>query len=168
MILIDGSHALYRTLIMNKDKVQENPEFIGHLFISQVLSFSQKLGGSKQNKVVVCFDSSSWRKKYYVENKPKDYGQETYKGHRVKDESIDWESVFLIINKVSESLKLYSDFITMKVEEAEADDIIAVLTKKYKDKETISVTLNRLMRVRQLIAYEKIYHPLNYIEMSGD
>ena len=137
MILIDGSHALRRTLAMNKDKVAEQPEFIAHLFINQILSFTNKLGGSKQNRVVICFDSSSWRKKYYIDNLPKDYGKETYKGRRVKDESIDWDKIFGLINQVSETLNLYSDFDIMRVQEAEADDIIAVLAKEFKKKETI-------------------------------
>lgn len=137
MILVDASHALHRTLAMNKDKVAEQPEFIAHLFINQILSFSNKLGGSKKNRVVICFDSASWRKKYYIENRPKDYGQETYKGNRVKDESVDWKKIFELINQVAYCLKNYSDFDVMQVNEAEADDIIAVLSNKYKDEEVI-------------------------------
>lgn len=137
MILIDGSHALHRTLAMNKDKVAEQPEFIAHLFINQILSFTSKLGGSKQNRVVVCFDNASWRKKYYIDNLPKDYGKETYKGRRVKDETVDWDKIFSLVNQVSETLKLYSDFDIMSIKEAEADDIIAVLAKEFKKKETI-------------------------------
>lgn len=137
MILVDASHALHRTLAMNKDKVAEQPEFIAHLFINQILSFSNKLGGSKKNRVVICFDSASWRKKYYIENRPKDYGQETYKGNRVKDESVDWKKIFELINQVASCLKNYSDFDVMQVNEAEADDIIAVLSNKYKDEEVI-------------------------------
>ena len=64
MILIDANHSIMRTLAMNKDKVSEQPEFIVHLFINQILAFSNKLGGSKKNRVVICFDSASWRKKY--------------------------------------------------------------------------------------------------------
>lgn len=137
MILIDANHSIMRTLAMNKDKVAEQPEFIAHLFINQILSFSNKLGGSKKNRVVICFDSASWRKKYYIENRPKDYGQETYKGNRVKDESVDWKKIFELINQVASCLKNYSDFDVMQVNEAEADDIIAVLSNKYKDEEVI-------------------------------
>lgn len=137
IILIDGSHALHRTLAMNKDKIAEQPEFIAHLFINQILAFSNKLGGSNKNRVVICFDSPSWRKKYYVENRPKDYGQETYKGNRVKDDTVDWKKIFELVDQVAYCLKNYSDFDVMKVEESEADDIIAVLTNKYKDREII-------------------------------
>ena len=137
MILIDANHSIMRTLAMNKDKVSEQPEFIAHLFINQILAFSNKLGGSKKNRVVICFDSASWRKKYYIENKPKDYGQETYKGNRVKDESVDWKKIFELVDQVSSCLKNYSDFDVMRVQEAEADDIIAILANKYKDQETI-------------------------------
>ncbi len=137
MILIDCSHALHRTLAVNKDKVNEDPNFIAHLFINQILSFSSKLGGSKKNRVVLCYDSHSWRKKYYLENRPKSYGNDTYKGQRVKDETIDWKKIYETIDCITESLKLYSDFIIMKVKEAEADDIIAVLANKFKKTETI-------------------------------
>ena len=139
MILVDTSHAIFRTLMMNKEQVKENPEFLSHLLISQILGFASKLGASKQNKLVLAIDSTSWRKQYYEDNKKQfpEMQAMTYKGNRVKDQTIDWESVFTVIDATLTVIKNFTDFYVVKVEDAEADDIIAVLTQEYACKETI-------------------------------
>lgn len=140
MILNDLSHAVFRTLMMNKDQVRENYNFLTHLIISQILSFSNKLGASKQNQLVIAMDSpNTWRKKYYEQNKVKfpEMREMTYKGNRTKDDTLNWELIYEKIDKVGDVLKANSDFYVMKVAEAEADDIIAVLANEYKHREHI-------------------------------
>lgn len=141
MILVDSSAALHRILYMNKDAVIQNPEFLSHLLLTQFNFIASNFGASKVNPVVLCLDSSSWRKDYYNNNKPKteDYKNETYKGNRTKDSDFDWTEVYKIYDGVCEALKQHSDYFVMKVEKAEADDIIAILTKHYKSKETVYV-----------------------------
>jgi SWI/SNF-related matrix-associated actin-dependent regulator 1 of chromatin subfamily A len=53
--------------------------------------------------------------------------------------------------------------LTSKMYDEEMDDFTRI-SNDNKDKETISVTLNRLMRVRQLIAYEKIPYTCEIID----
>lgn len=139
MIIQDFSHAMHRTLRMNKEQVIQNYDFLSHLLLSQVTSFISKLGASKHNKFVIAVDSTSWRKDYYAQNKQQfpEMREMTYKGNRVKDTDIDWTKVYNICNDICDVLKKYSDIYVVKVDGAEADDIIAVLTQEFKSKENI-------------------------------
>jgi len=139
MILVDLSHALHRVLWSNKTQIQDTPEFLSHVLLTQIVSISNKLGGSKKNPVVLCMDNKSWRKDYYEQNKTKfdDLTTQSYKGQRIKSDEVDWKTVYGIFEDTVESLKYHSDFFVVKAEKAEADDVIAVLTKKFKHTETV-------------------------------
>jgi 5'-3' exonuclease len=141
MILLDLSMALMRTIFMNEQQVRDTPEFVSHIVLTQLTSFASKFGASKKNPLVAVMDSSSWRKKYYEENKGKfpDLANESYKGQRVRSDKYDWDTIFRIYNETMEGIKLHSDFFVMKVDGAEADDIIACLAKEFKERETIWV-----------------------------
>jgi 5'-3' exonuclease len=123
-ILIDSSAGLYRTLHMNLPAIKENPEFLSHLVLTQILSQAEQFGASKLNPAILTLDSKSWRKEFFPE----------YKANRVKDESIPWEAIFTIYNDVMETMRHHSDFYVMRVERAEADDIIAVMAEYFKSK----------------------------------
>lgn len=123
-IISDSSGGFYRTLYMNKDAVIENPSFLSHTLLTQILFQASQFGASKENPFILAIDSSSWRKEFYPD----------YKGNRVKDPSIPWDTVFEIYNDVIDTLKNYSDFHVYKVPRAEADDIIAVLSRYYHSK----------------------------------
>jgi 5'-3' exonuclease len=62
-----------------------------------------------------------------------EYENQTYKGDRIKDPSIPWESIDEINKEVINGLKNYSDFQVLRVPLCEADDIIAVLAKDCAD-----------------------------------
>lgn len=139
MILFDLSYFSHRIIYPNKDAILQNPLFFAHLLTSQIISFSKKMGASKQNKMILCLDSFSWRKEYYETNKVNfpEYNDKTYKGNRVKDPEIPWDHINDTTTLLVEAFKEYSDFYVMKVNNAEADDIIAVLANTFKKQETI-------------------------------
>lgn len=109
---------------MNLAAIKENPEFLSHLVLTQILSQAEQFGASKENPVILTLDSPSWRKLFYP----------AYKANRKKDESIPWESIFNVYHDIMETMKSHSDFHVMKVDKAEADDIIAVLSQYFKAK----------------------------------
>lgn len=123
-ILIDSSAGFHRTLWMNLGAIKENPSFLSHLILTQVLSQVSQFGGSKENPVILTLDSNSWRKEVLA----------SYKANRVKDDTIPWDELFKIYNDVMDTLKQHSDFYVVKVPRAEADDIIAVLAGYFKQK----------------------------------
>lgn len=147
MILIDASHLFFRQLFMNLNNIVEfeqndigekvptgeiNDGFLIHLIFNNVLSFSSKFGGSKENPVIVCCDSKpSWRHQWYVDNSKNfpEYKGETYKGDRKKDLDIPWDKIWEAFGEGLDALDALTDFIVMKVDLCEADDIIAILAK---------------------------------------
>jgi 5'-3' exonuclease len=135
-ILIDTSHGMSRTLYMNKDAVCQNYEFLAHLLLTQFNSVASKFGASKENPLVLCIDAKSWRKDYYEEHKKDipELANESYKGHRVKDDTINWDEIYAVTDGVIDCLKEFSDYHVVKVEKAEADDVIAVLSDYFKAK----------------------------------
>lgn len=139
MILFDLSYFAHRIVHPNKGAILENNNFFAHLITNQILAFSKKLGASKQNRMVLCLDSPSWRRDFYEDHKPKcpEYDGQVYKGNRKKDSELPWDFINSTIDIICDSLKENSDFYVVKVDKAEADDIIAVLAKRYKDYESI-------------------------------
>lgn len=147
-ILVDANHLFFRNFWMNvKDIVTHetdqngkavptdeiNEGYLVHLVYQNMLSFAKKFGASEKNKVYICLDSKpSWRHSYYVENSKKfpEYATETYKGDRSKNENIPWEKIFVALDEAYVALNLYTDFIVVKEERAEADDVIAVLARE--------------------------------------
>jgi 5'-3' exonuclease len=138
-ILIDSGHLIHRLVFASQQAVVENPEFVTHLLLNSIIHNSEIFGASKHNQIIIAMDSTSWRKKWYEENKTEfiEYKAETYKGRRSKDSTIPWDKIHDVYNDVLKIIDQYSDFKVIKVDGAEADDIIAVATKYYKDKEDV-------------------------------
>lgn len=160
MILLDGSSMTYKIYHGNKKEIiTEGGEFqknyFKHLLLSALLWRVKSLGASKYNKVVICSDSKPyWRTEYFNSVKDeyfKDYyltekttkeldiPNYVYKGKREKDEYA--KEVWEVHSEVIKFIEDNTDFIQLKVDKAEADDVIAVLAKHFsKDEEIWIVT----------------------------
>jgi hypothetical protein len=71
------------------------------------------------SRVMFAFDSKSWRKGISIDE------NEGYKGHRKKSEHINWDNIYGVMNDLAEILKT-NGFIVSKVDNAEADDLMAL------------------------------------------
>ena len=149
MILVDLSHMFFRQFFMNiknivvteqnefgehKPTGEINGGFLIHIIYNNLLAFSNKFGGSRENPIVVCCDSKpSWRHAFYVENSKDfpEYKGETYKGDRTKHEEYPWEKIWEALNDGMTALEQFTDIIVLKVDLCEADDIIAVLAQDF-------------------------------------
>lgn len=164
MILFDYSHSLHRTARMNVDAINENVNITGHLILTQITSYARKLGASKTNPFVICMDSKpSWRHDYYLENRHKfdDLKDKTYKGNRVTDTTLPWEKMHEVSDSICRSLEESSDFYVLRVDKCEADDIIAILAKKYSELgEEVWVVSSDKDFVQLQSNLVKIYDPL--------
>lgn len=132
MILIDYSNLFNRAVYTSRNEIQQDLGFIAHKICTMILNNVEKFSASKQNPLVIAVDSKpSWRDDYYIVNSTNfpEYENQTYKGDRVKDNSIPWDKIKEINQNILYHLKHYSDFHVVEVPLAEADDIIAVLAK---------------------------------------
>lgn len=82
-------------------------------------------------EMILCFDgSNSWRKQKF----------KYYKFKRKEDQSKDkipWEILWKNFEIVYKELIKFSPYIIMRVEEAEADDVIAVISRNFNEKHVI-------------------------------
>jgi 5'-3' exonuclease len=84
--------------------------------------------------IVIVADYSSWRKKVTTIVAPWDAASvdptETYKSHRVYDESINWLETYKLLNDWGQLLESKFNIAYLKAYGAEGDDIIAIITKQ--------------------------------------
>ena len=121
MIIIDYS-AIAIAAIFSQDRPQDIEEgLIRHMILNRVRQYNLKFR-EKYGQTVIACDGGSWRKQAFAQ----------YKAGRKKnrDESpLDWKEFFRLINLVRDELKENFPYPVVYVDNAEADDIIAVLSK---------------------------------------
>lgn len=151
-LLIDFNNLSIRNLFADTktDHVKENFAFHKHLVLTSILSSLKKFNPFEV--LLAVDDVANWRKLVY----PK------YKANRkvMRDASdFDWKAYYKYIDEFLKDLKELP-FKILKVSYTEADDIIAVLSKKFYDKENIIVTADK--DYIQLLKYSnnKLFDPI--------
>ena len=127
MIILDMNQISVASLMMNmhmakSDTVDE--DMVRHMILNSVrmyrMMFTEEYG-----EVVFAWDSRHyWRRDYFPEYKL------NRKMGREKD-SRDWDQIYGVLNKIKDEVRLNLPYKYLEVYGAEADDIIAVLCKKY-------------------------------------
>jgi 5'-3' exonuclease len=174
MILIDGSGLTYKTFHGNVKDVVQNNEFqynyFKHLLLTAILWKIKLLGGSQQNRVVICSDSKPyWRydywesvkhqyfQDYYLTEKTKkeiDIDGWHYKGKRPKN---DWsKQIWECHEEIVKFLTTSTQIVEIKVPGAEADCVMAVLAEHYSANEEIFVATGD-KDMKQLLSNPRIH-----------
>lgn len=127
MILVDWSQCVIAGITgfrgdIEKSQGEHKENIIRHVILSMLLSYRQKYS-KKYGNLVICVDSGTyWRRDYF----------KFYKGKRKKDREesdFDWGFVFKTMDSVLEELEENFQYKIVKVDKAEADDVIAVMAK---------------------------------------
>lgn len=103
------------------NKVEEN--LIRHMVLNTLRMNKQKFGEYGE-MVIACDDRNYWRKQIFP----------YYKASRKKlrDKSnLDWDAVFQILNKVRDEIRDNFPYPVIRVESAEADDVISSLCHQF-------------------------------------
>tara|TARA_Y100000034_G_C6904369_1_gene419198 strand:+ start:1853 stop:2677 length:825 start_codon:yes stop_codon:yes gene_type:complete len=99
-------------------------DLIRHMILNS-LRFIKRKFGEEYGELVICSDDRDyWRKAIFPH----------YKAHRrVSQDSddIDWKELFRILNKIRDEIHDYFPWRSLRVEHAEADDIIGTLCEKF-------------------------------------
>ena len=137
MILIDFSQTIIAGL-MAQLKVNEgelSEDLLRHMIINSLRNY-QKRYAEEYGEIVLCTDAANpWRRTYFP----------LYKANRKKaraKDDMDWTLIFDTLHKVKMEIKENFPYRYMAVEGAEADDIIAVLTKHAELKTTSALAEN--------------------------
>lgn len=132
MILIDLSSVVLPEVIqlVTKEKQQLSDDLVRRVVLSQIFNYKVKF--SQYGKPVVCADARRyWRKEIF----------NNYKQNRKKyreDHTMDWEAFYIIFNRIKQELKDLP-FKFIEIDMLEADDLIAVLAKRYSQVEDVMI-----------------------------
>jgi 5'-3' exonuclease len=125
---IDASGIFYRSLytvgnfgVKKGEKLLSSEESKG-IFIRKLATDFAALIKSVENinRVIICLDSSSWRKQIPIENGGYKLNREDKKE---EESNIDWESFFQITSEFTEIMGS-KGYILSKIKNAEADDLL--------------------------------------------
>ena len=137
MILLDFSNIIVGSIMVSHkipDTERFGEDFIRHLVLNSIRSYRNKYK-NKYGEIVICTDfHSSWRKKVFP----------FYKAHRKverdkqkAEKGMDWSALFETINKIIIEIDTFFPYKVIRVEHAEGDDVIAVLSRTFKEKSLI-------------------------------
>ena len=127
MIIMDLSQVMISNLMIqlgNHTNAEIEEDLLRHMILNSVRSYNVKFKNEFGEMIIACDAGNNWRRQifpYYKANRRK---------NREKSE-INWTSVFETLNKVRDELKDYFPYRVLRVEGAEADDIIGTLAQTY-------------------------------------
>jgi 5'-3' exonuclease len=132
MILIDMSQIILGNIFSFGNGIQETDEdLIRHMTLNSIRMYKNKF--KSYGDVVLVFDSSNyWRKEIFPQYK-------AARKLKQNKNAEDWSRIWDSINTIRIELEEQFPYKTMRVERAEADDIIAHLAKKYHQTEKIMI-----------------------------
>ena len=120
MIVVDYNGIAISSVVVQKLAIEEN--LIRHFILNTLRMYNKKFRKDYGQMVIAC-DSSTWRRQYFPNYKFK------RRESRDKDEveKANWEEIFRIISMVREEIQENLPYRVVKVDGAEADDIIGTL-----------------------------------------
>jgi len=142
IILIDSSGIFVPTVkVCNRLKLQKAqtgfPPFVmpSHvMYFNSLISSLSKIGVDESDTIIMAEEGHSWRKdlaSFYKAQR---------EGMREKDTFTDWKHEFEMLNKLHSQLNNATNWYFVRHNNLEADDIIAIAVRYFKDKEIIIVS----------------------------
>lgn len=153
-ILVDLNQVMVSTLMVqigfsNKRKsVDLNEHFLRHMVLNTIRSYKVKFSKEFGEMIICCDSKVSWRKNFFP----------FYKANRTKtrqESGLNWKEIFQVFSKIREEIKEFLPYKVIEVELAEADDIIATLTKHLHKTEPVLI-LSSDKDFKQLSVYPNV------------
>jgi 5'-3' exonuclease len=120
LIVVDYNGIAISSVVVQKLAIEE--DLIRHFILNTLRMYNKKFRKDYGQMVIAC-DSSTWRRQYFPNYKFK------RRESRDKDEveKANWEEIFRIITMVREEIEENLPYRVVRVDGAEADDIIGTL-----------------------------------------
>ena len=131
MILVDMGLAIAQIMGESQGSPSMDVNIIRHSLVNMLRTIRSK--NRDAGEMVLCYDSANpWRKGVFA----------NYKASRKKgreDSAVDWNKLFEILQEIKREFAQNMPYKVMCVDNCEADDIIAVLTKRLHTSEKILI-----------------------------
>lgn len=136
MILIDNSQIILANIFQSmKENPTINDDFIRHMVLNSYRMIRRKFN-KEYGELVICNDSPNcWRKTQFP----------LYKQNRKdkqKTSDIDWVQIYASMTTIRNEIIDVFPYKNIKLEGAEADDVIAILTRTFYNQEKILIVSN--------------------------
>ena len=123
MILVDMNQVTISNLMIQMKDEPLSEDLVRHMVLNSLRSYKTKFSKDFGDLVLCYDDKHCWRKDYFP----------YYKQNRKKarsESSLDWNELFDILTKIQNELEENFPYKVLKIDGAEADDIIAILSNK--------------------------------------
>ena len=124
MILLDYSQTVIGSFMaMGRGKPVVEEDLLRHTILNTIRMFRNQFFKDFGEMVICCDGKDNWRKKVFPE----------YKANRRKnreEDATDWKTLFELLHEMRDDISKYFPYKVMHVDEAEADDIIAVIVRE--------------------------------------
>jgi 5'-3' exonuclease len=122
MVLVDFNGLAIGSIMGQLNHGEELSEnLVKHIILNNLRMYRKKYPELNHGKIVICCDSYSWRKDVYPEYKA------SRKTNRDKDK-YNWTEIFDLIESTLDDIRSNFPYAVIKIDKAEADDIIGALT----------------------------------------
>jgi 5'-3' exonuclease len=122
MVLVDFNGLAIGSIMGSLNRGEGLSEsLVKHIILNNLRLYRKKYSNEKYGDIVICCDSPSWRRDVYPE----------YKANRVtgrKTDKHDWSAIFDLIDSTLNDIRNNFPYAVIKIDKAEADDIIGALT----------------------------------------
>jgi hypothetical protein len=165
--IIDLSNMFFRSMFIvggfgKKKFTFDSQEEMDKLMRKVAMDITSVIRQLNPSRVIFALDSKSWRKEISIDE------NEGYKAHRKKNEDINWENVYSIMNDFSKILD-ENGLLVSQIDRAEADDLMALWRNEllYNQKQHV-ILISADEDVRQLVdtvtegdrrIYSIVYNP---------
>ena len=162
MILLDYSQTVIGSFMaMGRGKPVVEEDLLRHTILNSIRMFRNQFTKEFGEMVICCDGKDNWRKKVFPE----------YKANRRKnreDDPTDWKTLFELLHEMREDISKYFPYKVMHVDEAEADDIIAVIVRELSEEPTLILSSDKDFIQLQKFDNVKQWSPLQKKFIVGD
>lgn len=130
-----------------------------YTYLNMIISCLKKINVDENTTVILCIDDKSWRKEFYSPYKAQ------RKEAREKHKLLNWDEHFQKVNRINETLDYATPFHVLRIPRCEADDIIAVACRVFKNDEIIIASIDS--DLQQLCQYPNVKFFSGNFKMTG-
>lgn len=160
MILVDYSQVALAAILTFQRELKgtesEVKNLIRHVTLSTIKSYKKKYGKEYGQMVIACDGRKYWRKEVF----------EHYKASRKKNRDasdLDWKLIFDTLSEMRDDIAKYFPYKVIHVDRAEADDVIAVMTKWVQDNELVQEGLVEEAQKVLILSSDKDFKQLQLV-----
>ena len=126
MIIVDLNQIMISNLMVQingRNAVELSEDLVRHMVLNSLRAHKKRFRDYGE-MIIACDSGNVWRREVFPNYKAGRKKVREKSGH-------DWTKIFEIMSKIKDELKEHMPYKVVELDTAEADDIIAVLVKKY-------------------------------------